>query len=334
MSLKIDISNYEAYVIDYLEGTLTPDERAAFEAFKLTNPELALEIEEMAEIGVELEPEVNALNLYHVKLQVTPVLGINEHNYEEAFALSGSEEFPKLEAFVAENPFLAKDFKLYQAVKLTPTAHKFEGKSTLKKPIPLWEQTQVFALRAAAAVALIFGLMSVWQLTGDSSYNPRSAGVEFANMGEINSSDATTMMQQIDHDGHEAVESPQVEEVYREVIALMPVVPAEQKAKEPAIDSRTDEWVAYIAPEEVEDLTTAHQTASELSVAQFIGKQFLGVDPNEAPTTKDVLKQGAKKVIASNDQLAVNTSVDYDNKKTVEILAGLFEYRRVTYAAN
>ncbi|MEZ4721474.1 MAG: hypothetical protein R2813_06300 [Flavobacteriales bacterium] len=332
MSLQINISNYEAYVMDYLEGSLTPDERAAFAAFMLANPELALEIEEMAEVGIDLQSEVNSSNFESIKLQVKPVLGVDEHNYEEAFALAGKAELQKLKAFVADNPFLANDFKLYQAAQLAPTSQKFENKSALKKPIPLWEQVPFFAVRIAAAVALILGLASVWRLMDDSVYNPRNAGVEFAEMEDLTASNAIAQLGEITEKKVDSgVQLPRVKEVRREMIALMPVAQVVQKALTPTIEYRNDEWIAHIEPEEV---TVAHHSASELSVAQFIGKQFLGVDPTEAPTTKDVLKQSAKKVIANNDQVALNTSVGDDNKKTVEVLAGLFEYRRVTYAVN
>lgn len=43
--MKIDKNNYEAYILDYLEGTLSQSERGAMELFAFSHPELGIDLE-------------------------------------------------------------------------------------------------------------------------------------------------------------------------------------------------------------------------------------------------------------------------------------------------
>jgi hypothetical protein len=42
--MKIDKNNYEAYILDYLEGTLSESERGAMELFAFSHPELGIDL--------------------------------------------------------------------------------------------------------------------------------------------------------------------------------------------------------------------------------------------------------------------------------------------------
>jgi len=63
---RIHSLNYEAYALDYLEGTLPPDEQEAFEAFLERHPEIAAEIEGLDDIKLTPPAMVypNASSLY------------------------------------------------------------------------------------------------------------------------------------------------------------------------------------------------------------------------------------------------------------------------------
>ena len=51
MSQLINISNYEEFVMDYIDGTLDVIDRAHFEAFLLKHPEVALEARSRAAVA-------------------------------------------------------------------------------------------------------------------------------------------------------------------------------------------------------------------------------------------------------------------------------------------
>ena len=97
------------------------------------------------------------------------------------------------------------------------------------------------------------------------------------------------------------------------------------------------EWpsLKFDLPEAIEDNTYASIPPQEaLSIGQFLGQEFLGVEPEKASTTKALLKESAKKIIEQNDQIALNTTKDTNDKKTFSLMAGAIEFKRVTYKAN
>ena len=60
--MKINRNNYEAYFLDYIEGTLGFAEKAELEAFLVINPDLKIELDNFETISLPL-----AENIFHEK---------------------------------------------------------------------------------------------------------------------------------------------------------------------------------------------------------------------------------------------------------------------------
>ena len=88
MSLDIDISNYELYVMDYIEGELSQEDKAHFEAFLMKHSDVAMEVEELMDSDFSLKPIEDFQDKKSLKIEVVAIAGINESNYEEAMAAS------------------------------------------------------------------------------------------------------------------------------------------------------------------------------------------------------------------------------------------------------
>ena len=68
-----------------------------------------------------------------------------------------------------------------------------------------------------------------------------------------------------------------------------------------------------------------------MNLTQLIGKRFFGLDPKNASTTKDLIREGFVKTVDDREALALSTSDPSDDKRSLEFMAGNFEFKRVNY---
>lgn len=160
--MKISIDNYEAYLIDYMDGRLNDAEIRQLKAFCVQNH---IDFEELTEDLPVLESTDDIFDEkeYLFKNKIIPFGSINEDNYEERFIayqelLLDGEEEREVEEFADKNPFLLKDLRIYGNCRLEPdTAIVFKDKENLKKKaviLPLYAKIAA----AAAVIAVLFGL--------------------------------------------------------------------------------------------------------------------------------------------------------------------------------
>ncbi len=167
--IDINISNYETYVIDYLDGKLNAVEMACFIAFLENNPDIKEEIIELNEITVE-PGDYNFTEKSRLKKKVVISVGnINEDNYEEFFIADHEGDLvdsqkEMLWQFLDKNPSLHPEHKLFGDVKLEPdTSIVFTDKNLLKRKsviTPVWYS-------AAAAILVLFA--AYWFLFNQQS---------------------------------------------------------------------------------------------------------------------------------------------------------------------
>ena len=160
--MKISINNYEAYLIDYMEGRLNDAEIQQLKVFCTLNH---IDFEELTEDLPILKSPNDSYDEKEqlFKNKIVPFDGINENNYEERFIayqelLLDEEEKREVEDFVEQNRFLIKDLRAYAKCKLEPDTNiVFEDKDSLKKTaivMPLYAKIAA----VAAVIALLFGL--------------------------------------------------------------------------------------------------------------------------------------------------------------------------------
>jgi len=162
-SFDINRSNYESFVIDYLDGNLSVEASRYFDKFLEDNPDIREEIQDLNDAILSPEHVEFEAKIQLKKKSVNAVDDINEDNYEEFFVASAegdlnSDQNSNLEKFISANYHLAEDFNLYKILKLTPDNEViFSGKEDLKQKrriTPMWYSS------VAAAVILIFA--SLW----------------------------------------------------------------------------------------------------------------------------------------------------------------------------
>jgi len=138
--MKINRDNYEAYFLDYHEGQLSPEMVNEVLWFVENNPDVKdifNEFEVVSLVGDEniVFEKKSALK----KNEVHASSSIHELNYEEYLiseteGLLNNEQLESLNEFIAKNPHIAKERKLYSLAHLeTENDIVFENKESLKK---------------------------------------------------------------------------------------------------------------------------------------------------------------------------------------------------------
>lgn len=161
--MRIDIHNYEEFVLDFLEGNLKGQQTEEMKAFLLMHPDIAEDLEDLDDVVLEAENQTFLQDDFVSQLKKTEikaVAAINEDNYEEILIAElehdlNSNQEQDLKAFVLLNPQIKQEQTLTQNLKLiVDHSVLFRDKSSLKKKnravVALWTITS-----SVAAVLLI-----------------------------------------------------------------------------------------------------------------------------------------------------------------------------------
>jgi hypothetical protein len=154
---KINIHNYEAYLLDYLEGQLADPLRAEMQAFLSAHPEIASDAEGLDAVRLDAEALAfpNPASLYQAEAAIL------EETREKLFlqAADGSldqEGEIQLALWLKEHPESGREYRAAMLTRLLPDAQiAFPDKSILKKSIPLYRKGFFVAASRIAAVFLL-----------------------------------------------------------------------------------------------------------------------------------------------------------------------------------
>ena len=163
--MSINITNYELYVMDYLERNLDSIKKKEMDTFLLLHPNIAQEIDGLNDIKIT-NPNIKKLDVdFSLSLKKNEVIELNhisEENYEEVFIADleqdlNLQEKKTLTLFLKENPGLQPEFKQQQSTILQPNKSiVFENKELLKK------KTRLVILWPSIATAAAILFLSFW----------------------------------------------------------------------------------------------------------------------------------------------------------------------------
>lgn len=156
----ISIFNYEAFYLDFLEGTLSEEDTALFLKFMEEHPELRLEDESF----VAMEDDFISLdqafkdNLKQDNFNETTISLNNVEQFliAQTEGLLSENKHAELNVFLAQDPTLLHAQRVYAQTKLNvDLSIVYADKSTLKQArrVALWP---IISLAAAASVAVFF----------------------------------------------------------------------------------------------------------------------------------------------------------------------------------
>ncbi len=164
--MKINRNNYEAFIIDYLDGKLDPVEAAELFRFLSKNPDLEAEFSDYGNIKL-INPTEAGFDKNKLKKDFSDIKSINNDNFDE-FCVASHEgdlcehDKLRLEEYLKKHPEKQKDFELYSYTKLTPDYNiKFPVKGNIKKISPFIRPRNmlIYVTSLAAAVLLLIMLV-------------------------------------------------------------------------------------------------------------------------------------------------------------------------------
>jgi hypothetical protein len=172
--MTVNSNNFEAYMLDYLEGNLDPLLTADLMAFLAENPEFEKYLPDY-DSSLSLSDTHEYAQKNELKRGFADLPEITSGNFDE-FCIAACEglldekDINRLSDFIAQHSDKQHDFDLYRKVKLQPdTDLQYTGKALLKKnhrPLPL--RYLYYAMGLAASIALL--LMLVFRKPAESNF--------------------------------------------------------------------------------------------------------------------------------------------------------------------
>ncbi|MBW6482223.1 MAG: hypothetical protein K0B10_04095 [Vicingaceae bacterium] len=156
----INIHNYEAYLLDYLENNLSDNQQIELLVFLENHPELNIDLNDLSNNTLVCDDSIvfedkNKLKQIAIEnLMIAEMEGVNsEKNQQE------------LKLFLDEQPALQKDFDLYKKTILIPSKIIFSDKESLRKEKPTrliyWWMSSAAAIILALFILKIFSTSEI-----------------------------------------------------------------------------------------------------------------------------------------------------------------------------
>ena len=164
--MTINRNNFEAYLLDYLEGNLDPLLTADLMVFLTENPEFEKYLPDNESYALPADIRIFEYKQL-LKKDFQHVPAVTSDNFDEfciaaCEGLLGKDDLNRLNAFVALNPDKRKDLDIYRNLRLQPDLSiKFTGKPALKKTGSLFKLRYLYyGIGIAASIALIVFLFT------------------------------------------------------------------------------------------------------------------------------------------------------------------------------
>ena len=162
--MKINRHNYEAYLLDQLEGRLSVEDQQKLHDFLLLNPDCSGELSEMD--PWILEPEkVHFQNSKLLRKEIPSHSTILENHNFDLFSIArmegdlNSDQIMAHQTLVEADDHIAQEWMEWQRTILVPEPLVFEGKDQLRRRNGSGPRVIILGvISAAAAVAMLFVL--------------------------------------------------------------------------------------------------------------------------------------------------------------------------------
>jgi hypothetical protein len=158
----INRHNYEAFLLDAIEGRLSEEQALELDTFMALNPDLGIDLEDLSDIAFAPQQTLfpDKVSLKKTESDLVPAehfIGYIEHQLSP-------EETLRLEKSCETNPSLAKELGLYQStIALADIRIVFEDKEGLKhRPKVILFNLRAASFAAAASVAFVVMLYVMW----------------------------------------------------------------------------------------------------------------------------------------------------------------------------
>jgi len=170
--MQINRTNYEHYLIDYLEGKLSKQDKETIKCFLTENPDIASELESLSLPETAVEEIKDTLNKTTLYKSLNDITNLDKKNYEE-FCIAYHEgdldnaSQQKLLSFIDKNPEVKSLFDFHGKIRLQPdTSIRYPGKKELKKVRVIPLQRIIYSV--SAGVATVAAIFLLWFSLSDN----------------------------------------------------------------------------------------------------------------------------------------------------------------------
>lgn len=132
---RIDLTNYEAWLLDYAEGTLSAEDTAELLLFMEQHPELQMEVDDLMEFTLPAEEIIPAEFKQHLHKDEADVKERFEHLCVAFYDKSiSAEEKKELDFILQQKPYWEKEFNAFAYTYILQEPQiEFTAKTSLKK---------------------------------------------------------------------------------------------------------------------------------------------------------------------------------------------------------
>ncbi|TSJ46653.1 hypothetical protein [Fluviicola chungangensis] len=158
MKKRIHIDNYESFYLDYLEGTLSEEERIAFEEFLAANPELQVDEELLFldDVPETMDPLQKCL-LKKEDLSIVTPENLDYFAIGKVEQVLSAHEEKLFDTYLIANPEAQQVLAAYRETRLQATPVVYPNKEDLKeKEVALVSWKFIARAVAVAAILLLF----------------------------------------------------------------------------------------------------------------------------------------------------------------------------------
>ena len=170
--MKIDRSNYETWLIDWLDGNLSEPEIMELNQFLSNNPDLLVESEELSSFSLQ-KPSLK----YHGKdnLRRSPS-DLSDLQFEYLCVASMEKDLTthqqtEFQEIIESDPVKRKTFGLINKTQLLPSKISYRNKKYIIKKTLLRKITEFSAIGLSAAAAVIFAIITIFGMPESQSDN-------------------------------------------------------------------------------------------------------------------------------------------------------------------
>lgn len=162
---KINIENYEAYLLDYMEGNLSKEDTTLLLEFVVLHPELNINLNELEPV-VLMDESIAFENKSELKRTAGQLVSDEQFvSYIENTLSTGEKK--RIEKLSATHPEIEKELNLYKKTILIPDATiVFGNKKVLKKETKVIYLYSRQTLSIAAAILLLIGFVILFNYFG------------------------------------------------------------------------------------------------------------------------------------------------------------------------
>jgi hypothetical protein len=197
--MRPDRTNYEIWIIDYLDGTLDEVQIRQLFSFLDENPDIKEEFEEFSQYYI-----IPGIDTFQNKNELKKTIADLSENQFEILCVKACEkdlsdrQRHEFETIIAQNPGKRKTYEIFKRLKLVAPAVKYNYKSRLRKLTATQKIIRLSAigLSAAAGIAIMVSLFNLpvnkkEELKTLSAINP--TGDSFQAKTVINNNPAVTI---------------------------------------------------------------------------------------------------------------------------------------------